>query len=185
MKKILIKNTKEEVKMGGTIVKPNLHNPNKGGYIIVNDETIPELLKKGIIEIIDIPDTGEQDYPTNRKVKTSKIKDLEHYAALASTKINAPIPLAVLIIAKMLPAEIQLSMILKEIAIELDRKYPDHISDSEEIYTISSLDGTIVKINKAKVKSYRTFAAFRTIEDARIACMIVKGLIKSLFNAKK
>ena len=75
-------------------------------------------------------------------------------------------------------------MVLREIAIELDKKYEDHIENSPEIYVISMLDGKIAKANKAHIKNYRNFAAFRTIEDAKIACRIVKPILKEMFKNK-
>ena len=76
------------------------------------------------------------------------------------------------------------SMVLREIAVELDKKYEDHIENSPEIYVISMLDGRITKANKAYIKNYRNFAAFRTIEDAKIACRIVKPILKEMFKSK-
>lgn len=75
-----------------------------------------------------------------------------------------------------------LSMLLREIAIEIDKKYEDHISNSPEIYVISTLNGKINRVYKAHIKNYRNFAAFRTIEDAKIACKIVKPVLKGLFE---
>ena len=67
----------------------------------------------------------------------------------------------------------------------MDKKYEDHIENSPEIYVISLLDGRITKANKAHIKNYRNFAAFRTIGDAKIACNIVKELLKELFKSGK
>lgn len=75
-----------------------------------------------------------------------------------------------------------LNIILREIAIELDMKYPDTINNSPTIFVISALDGTIRNINKAHIKNYRNFAAFRTVEDAKIACHIVKDILKDMFK---
>ena len=76
------------------------------------------------------------------------------------------------------------SMVLREIAIELDKKYEDHIEKSPEIYVISMLDGRITKANKAHIKNYRNFAAFRSISDAKIACSIVRDILKEMFKNK-
>lgn len=87
-------------------------------------------------------------------------------------------------IVKILPSAF-LSMVLREIAIELDKKYSDHIENSKKIYVISNLNGQIVEVNKARINNYRNFAAFRTIEDAKIACRIVRPLLKELFKKNK
>lgn len=78
------------------------------------------------------------------------------------------------------------NILLREIAIYLDKKYEDHIENSEKIYGISTLDGRIHEICKAHVKNYRNFAAFRTIEDAKFAYSLLRGQLKCMFktNAK-
>ena len=74
------------------------------------------------------------------------------------------------------------SIILREIAIELDKKYEDHIENSEEIYIISTANGRIIKANKKGIKNYKNFAAFRTMEDAKLAYNIMKSKIKGMFG---
>ena len=73
-------------------------------------------------------------------------------------------------------------MVLREIAIELDKKYDDHINKSEKIYAISPQDGRIHEINKKTVKNYKAFPAFRSIEDAKIACSLIREHLKSIFS---
>ena len=70
------------------------------------------------------------------------------------------------------------SVYLREIAIELDKKYEDHISNCNEVYVISIADGRIHKMYKAQIKNFKNFAAFRTVEDAQFACKILKHMIK-------
>lgn len=77
------------------------------------------------------------------------------------------------------------NIILREVAVWLDEKYVDHIEKSEKIYGISPLDGRIHEICKAHIKNYRNFSAFRTIEDAKIACKILKPVIKAMFSNAK
>lgn len=76
-------------------------------------------------------------------------------------------------------------LLLKEIAIELDKKYDNHINNSEKIYAISPQDGRIHEVNKSHIKNYRAFPAFRNIEDAKIACSLVKNHLKSIFGDDK
>lgn len=76
-----------------------------------------------------------------------------------------------------------ISIMLKEIAIELDKKYPDHIRFSPEIYIFSANRGKIVKLDKDKIKTFKFFAAFRTKEDAEFAIKVIDKLIpKKYFN---
>ena len=73
-------------------------------------------------------------------------------------------------------------LLLKEIAIELDKKYDNYINKSEKIYAISPQDGRIHEVDKSHIKNYKAFPAFRNIEDAKIACSLVKNHLKSIFG---
>ena len=77
------------------------------------------------------------------------------------------------------------SMVLREVATELDKKYKDHIEKSSEIYVISMFDGRITKANKVHIKNYKNFAAFRSVDDAKIACKIMKDILKNMFKSGK
>lgn len=79
------------------------------------------------------------------------------------------------------------NIVVREIAIWLDKQYEDHIENSEKIYVISTFDGRIHEVCKKYIKNYRNFAAFRTIEDAKFACNLLRGQLKSMFtsNAKR
>ena len=77
------------------------------------------------------------------------------------------------------------SILLKEVAIELDKKYEDHISDCKEVFVVSLMDGRIHKVPRAHIKNFRNFAAFRTEEDARSACKILRNALKNLFSSDR
>ena len=74
-----------------------------------------------------------------------------------------------------------ISIMLKEIAIELDKKYSNHIRFSPEIYVFSTNRGEIVKLDKTNIKTFKFFAAFRTKEDAEFAIKVIEGLIPNIF----
>ena len=78
-----------------------------------------------------------------------------------------------------------LSLLLREIAVELDKNYKDHINDSDKIFVICTLDGKIHEAVKTHVKHYKNFAAFRTLEDARIACKILQKELRFMFHNGK
>lgn len=78
-----------------------------------------------------------------------------------------------------------LSLLLREIAVELDKNYKDHINDSDKIFVISMLDGKIHEVVKRHVKNYKNFAAFRTLEDARIACKTLQKELRFMFHNGK
>lgn len=75
------------------------------------------------------------------------------------------------------------NIVAREIAVNFDLKYKDHIEHSEKIFVISPLDGRIHEICKAHIKNYRNFAAFRTVEDAKFACTLLRDKLKSMFKA--
>ena len=67
-------------------------------------------------------------------------------------------------------------MVLKEVALMLDEKYPGYIGKSEEMYVISMGDGNIYPINKEHIKNIENYK--RTLEDAP-QCPLCSGkLIK-------
>lgn len=185
MEKFYLKNGKE-VKMGDTITKVIKTNSStcKGIIVettVVTEHSLPELIKKGIIT---------SSLGSNLELGSDldiDNKTLHYYIEKLAKKLNWKVEKMynyLGTIASIYPAA-PFSMILKEIAIELDNKYRDHISNSPEIYVISMFDGRITKANKAHIKSYKNFAAFRSIEDAKIACSIVKPLLKDLFGNGK
>lgn len=75
-------------------------------------------------------------------------------------------------------------MVLKEIALMLDEKYPGYIGKSEELYVISMGDGNIYPINKDNIKNFRNIAVFRTVGDAELAKNILGTKLTSLFDGK-
>lgn len=74
-------------------------------------------------------------------------------------------------------------ILLREVAVKIDEKYEDNIKNSPDIFGISTLNGKIYKIRKDKIKNYRSFSAFRTVDDAKIALTILKPFIKDLFKS--
>lgn len=176
MKKFVLSNG-EEIKMGEKlIISATIPTPFGVGIvpqeISINEKTIPELVKAGIVKSVE-------------EESNSVPLDIDFYMEKIANKMNWKIEKTINYINtvySILPSA-ALSIVLREIAIEIDKKYEDHIENSPEIYTISSFDGRITKANKAHIKNYRNFAAFRSIDDARIACKIVKPLLKEMFKS--
>lgn len=77
------------------------------------------------------------------------------------------------------------SILLREVAIELDKQYKDHINNCEELFVISLMDGRIHKVPRKHIKNFRNFAAFRTEQDAKIACRILRNELKHMFKEAK
>lgn len=188
MKKFYLKNG-EEVQIGDTIAKviktkhPLFGESTKAEFVVVTKATLPKLIERGIITTslgsnFDINEGFElTEAPTN----------IHYYIEKLAKKLNWKIEKVynyLNTICSVYPAA-AFSMILREVAIELDKNYEDHIENSPEIYVISMFDGRITKANKANIKNYRNFAAFRSISDAKFACSIVKDILKELFKSGK
>lgn len=76
-----------------------------------------------------------------------------------------------------------LAILLREVAVILDRQYPDHIENSEKIYTIDMAKGEIVEVKDIhKIKNFRNFAAFRNIQDAITAKKVLKDFMLAAFS---
>lgn len=183
MEKIYLTNGKE-VQIGDTLTKVSkVKDPffGKGTivqHIVVTKDTLPELLEAGIVTTTK---------PAKSVVETEVPMELEYYIQKIAEKLGWKVEKVynyLNSVDAILPVA-AFSMVLKEIAIELDKKYEGHIEKSPEIYVISMLDGRITKANKAHIKNYRNFAAFRTIEDAKIACRITRDILKEMFKNGK
>lgn len=74
------------------------------------------------------------------------------------------------------------STLAKEIAVELDKNYSDHIKNCDTIYIISTFDGRIHEVPGGIIKSFKNFAAFRTKKDAIKACKILRKELKAMFK---
>ena len=176
MNKLKLKKTGKEVKMGEQLIKVvNLCGiPIPIAQIEINETTLPDLIKHGIIVAegsdsdIDITIEGAIQHLANR-IGWNK-ENLEKY-------FNN--------LYKISPAAV-FEIVLKEVATLLDKKYPNHISNSKEIWVINKVNGEIQKLkDMSKIKSFQHFAAFRSLEDAKIACRITRDLLKEMFKSGK
>lgn len=183
MEKIYLTNGKE-VQIGDTLTKvskvvdPFFGEGTVVQHIVVTKDILPKLLEAGIVTTAK---------PAKSAVVESEVPmELEYYIQKIAEKLGWKIEKVynyLNSVDTILPAA-AFSMVLREVAIELDKKYEDHIEKSPEIYVISMLDGRITKANKAHIKNYRNFAAFRFVSDAKIACSIVRDMLKEMFKNK-
>ena len=189
MEKFVLKNG-QEVKMGDRIARHGVIDTIFGKMfsvqgITVNEETLPKLIKEGVL--IPMKECSHKaGCPCSQDAKGEIPMNMEFYIERIAARLGWKPEKAynyLNSVDSILPAA-AFSMVLREIAIELDRKYEDHIENSPEIYAISMTDGRITKANKAHIKNYRNFAAFRTIEDAKIACRIMKPVLKEMFKSR-
>lgn len=174
-------NNGKEVRVGDIISKITKMKDSFGAgttveTILVTEENLSELLERGIITPVK---SVWNDYQ-NRMTLPYYIEKLAERFGWKPEKMTNYLNT----IDSVYPAA-AFSMILREVAIELDKKYEDHIEKSPEIYVISMLDGRITKANKAHIKNYRNFAAFRSVEDAKFACSVTREILKELFKSGK
>lgn len=171
MNKLKLKETGKEVKMGEKLIKvvELFGVPVPVAQVEVNETTLPDLIKHGMIVAegsdsdIDVTIESAVQHLANR-IGWNK-ENLEKY-------FNN--------LYKISPAAV-FEIVLKEVAILLDEKYPDHISNSEQVWTIRMTDGKIVQIT-SPIKSFNNFAAFRTLEDAIEAKKVMKEALADLFK---
>ena len=186
MERFYLKNGKE-VQIGDTLTKvtktkhPLFGEGTVVESVVVTKAAIPQLLKAGIIfkKSVEKVDKEAEEHKIGEKQLS-----LNYYIEKLAERLGWKVEKVynyLNTIDSVYPAA-AFSMVLREVAVELDKKYKDHIEKSPEIYVVSLLDGRITKANKAHIKNYRNFAAFRTVEDAKTACSIVKDILKELFK---
>ena len=171
--KLYLASTGKEVNYGDQIIGNFCKDGSTSMIVItISDAVVPMLKASGILVTTPPKDTDVTMYKAMERIANRlgwKIQKVKRY-------LNS--------VAEIMPMA-ALNMIVKEIAVMLDEKYPDHINKSEKIYCISSLDGRIHEVCKAHIKNYRNFAAFRTIEDAKLACSILREPLKDMFKSGK
>lgn len=173
-----LKISNEEVKLGDKLYYPEVQPTSTGFKVIKRSTNLDEkLLEKLLADGIIIE-------KLNKPVKTNIPMDINFYIEKLAEKKGWKVDKVYNFMNGIneLSEVAALNIILKEIAIEMDTKYEDHIQDSPKIYVISTFDGRITEANKALIKNYRNFAAFRNVEDARAACKIVSPILKELFK---
>lgn len=182
MNKYYYANSNVEVKVGGPI---DLHIKSSAGNITiqmnkVDEKTLENLVKIGAIRKVsrmsDRKLLAKEDIPMNLEFYVSKLeKQLGQESGFLTMLQKATWRIA--------PASVS-DLLLMFIAKYLDEQYPDHIRESKELFGVD-VDGRIVRLNPKEIKTFRTFAAFRSLDDARIACRILKPLSKKIFKGGK
>ena len=173
MKKLISVSTGEEVKLGSKlmcyVVTPIGNIPVN--VIIVTEETIPYLIKVGAVKEVEVGEETPMDQEFYLQHLANRIgwnvDNLRKYLGNLYTIYPAAV----------------FSIMLREVAIVLDDKDKNHIENSKEIYTISTLSGEIIKVKDLNhIKNFKNFAAFRTLEDAKKAKQILAEPMKLLFK---
>lgn len=174
MKKFILADSGKEINFGDRIlIVEDINTPFSVARVqrvaVVTKEIMDKLIKDGKVNVVE--ENGI------KKIWNDAIKSLAKKTNWREEKLSNI--LATLHLANPWAAT---QMVLREIAIELDKKYDDHINKSEKIYAISPQDGRIHEVNKKTVKTYKAFPAFRSVEDAKIACSLIRENLKSIFS---
>lgn len=147
--------------------------------ILVTVHVLNLLIEHGIV--VEVSQNEEQSKEENKKItnpyRTTVIDNIgriTEWKAMKTANILDKL-------TEVNPAAV-ITLALKIIAVELDKKYKDHISNSPEIFVFSMLDGKIHSICKSQIKNFKNFAAFRTLEDAQFACNIFKDELEKMFK---
>lgn len=170
MKKYVFVKTGEAVELGQKLARvvDTFMGPITVEEVGITEKTLPKFIKEGVISVQE-----EEPECTHANI--------EHLAARINWKPENLLKYLENLVS--INEAAVFSILLREVAIMLDKKYPDHIERSKEIYVIDMTDGEIHKIKELhKVKNFRNFAAFRTIEDALCAKHILKDFMKELFK---
>lgn len=176
MEKFINVKSGKEVKVGDLIrVVTNVNIPVFGEIKAVKEITLTKDMLTKLIIRGEVKIVKETSNPIN--IWANAWKNLCNKADVTSEKMSS-----ILEVLKGVNRWAVVQLLLKEIAIELDKKYDNHINNSEKIYAISPQDGRIHEVDKSHIKNYKAFPAFRNIEDAKIACSLVKNHLKSIFG---
>ena len=179
MEKFISVKSGNEVKVGDLIrVVAKVNSPVFGEIKAVKEITLTKNMLAKLILRGEVKVVKETSDPM--KIWANAWKNLCNKANVTSEKMSS-----ILDVLEEANHWAVVQPLLKEIAIELDKQYDNHISKSEKIYAISPQDGKIHEINKKTIKSYKAFPAFRTVEDAKIACSLLKHHLKSIFEDVK
>lgn len=172
MKKLIFVGTGKEVEMGNTFAfgMNSAYGFMPFYTVVVCEESIPFLIKEGIIKEVE-----NEEIPTEPYFYIKHLADRIHWNVENLRKYLSNL-------YTIYPAAV-FSIMLREVAIVLDEKYDNHIENSKEIYVIRSLNGEISKVKDLnKIKNFKNFAAFRTLDDALAAKHILKEPMKQLFK---
>ena len=179
MNRFFIKDTKEEVFLG----KPLKITLSKNGitqHIEANPCT-PELMAYLINLGVVVTSSDKPKYPNPHGISLS----VKFYVAKLAKKMNLKFEVCEAMlgnIASYSPITV-LSLLAKQISLELDQHYEGHIRNAEHVFVLSTVNGTITEIpSEARADTnYRNFVAFRSLEDANLAYSILSHLYNEAF----
>lgn len=167
----------KEIKVGDTITISSQHLLGATTLTIdVTDESILKIfVKHGVLKEEEGPLLRKEDIPMKLEFYVDL---LEKQTGLSNKELSE-------VFERLGGASpsIVYETFLWVIAKYLDEQYPDHINKSERIFALD-INGRVGEVDGG-IKTFKTFPAFRSLEDAGIACRILKPLKKQLFKNGK
>lgn len=163
MKKYVIKGTEEKVEMGDVFTLKI--------KLMADEESLQWLEKAGLVEAVK---KDEEELSVGKAIAhlAKRLKWKEENVAKYLDKLHLINPF------------IAASVVLREIAIMLDEKYPDHISKCERVCVINTFDRTIQVVRADFIKDFRCCACFRTFSDARKALKVMSDIFDDLYGGE-
>lgn len=179
MNRFFIKDTKEEVFLGKPL-KITLSKKGITQHIEANPCT-PELMAYLINLGVVVTSSDKPKYPNPHGISLS----VKFYVAKLAKKMNLKFEVCEAMLGNIVsysPITV-LSLLAKQISLELDQHYEGHIRNAEHVFVLSTVNGTITEIpSEARADTnYRNFAAFRSLEDANLAYSILSHLYNEAF----
>lgn len=198
MKKYILRDGKE-VHFGDTI-EGKREDSNGFTHIIAtfNEDSLKFLKEIGIIRELEVKDNKENIMNDIDKMKEAAILKYEEmlnemkefyigkvYESIAgSLGVNKTEAIKYVHDLSELNTTSAFSLVLKRMALRLDRNYEGHITDVERTYYVSVADGKIHTILTSSVNP-RNVALFRNYKDAQFAIECFYWLYDKMFNTKQ
>lgn len=172
----LITKEGKSCKMGDTIT---ITNGVETKVVEVNLDNLSFLINKGIVKSMKV---------VSNKLKTYKIPmDVEYYIEKVANRMHWNYNKVINYFNTLneLNPIIPINIILKEIALELEKGYTGHIKDCSEVYGIGSTSGEVRKLSIGNNPNFKCFSAFRTKEDAELAKEILKEFFDDIYGKQE
>lgn len=161
-----------------------IKNFTEGTTLTLNKRMFTTLVSEGVITVKQ----EEVKDPVNNKEKNTISHDIRFYIKRIADKKGYSyknVEDLLNLIYRINPVT-KINILLKEIAVNFDSKYPGYISSCKELYVIDSSDFQVKMMpNTSNILTYRTAAYFRTYEDAHIALDMIRPIIEDIINNNK
>ncbi len=136
--------------------------------------TAERLVRLGVLKEYGVP-----------KAENITIKDM--FKLIGEWIVGTPDAIETIVeLLNTLPDYIKFEMMLRAAAVLIDRKYPDHINNAkvDKYFTINMTDGKVCEVPKKSIKNFKNFAAFRTLDDIKIATKLLRPLMKHIWPSE-